>query len=83
MVFQKWRCALSDRQAEAILDLRLRQLAKLEEVKIRGEQDELAVERQSLEQIIGSKARLRTLIKKELLQDAETYGDARRSKIVV
>ena len=77
------RFALSDRQAEAILDLRLRQLAKLEEVKIRGEQDELAVERQSLEQIIGSKARLRTLIKKELLQDAETYGDARRSKIVV
>ncbi len=58
------RFALSDRQAEAILDLRLRQLAKLEEVKIRGEQDELAVERQSLEQIIGSKARLRTLIKR-------------------
>jgi len=76
------RFDLSDRQAEAILDLRLRQLAKLEEIKIKGEQDELMAERQTLEQTIGSKARLKTLIKKELLADAEVFGDARRSAIV-
>ncbi len=76
------RFDLSDRQAEAILDLRLRQLAKLEEIKIKGEQDELMTERQTLEQTIGSKARLKTLIKKELLADAEVFGDARRSAIV-
>ena len=76
------RFDLSDRQAEAILDLRLRQLAKLEEIKIKGEQDELMRERQTLEQTIGSKARLKTLIKKELLADAEVFGDARRSAIV-
>ena len=76
------RFDLSDRQAEAILDLRLRQLAKLEEIKIKGEQDELMAERQTLEQTIGSKARLKTLIKKELLADAEVFGDARRSEIV-
>lgn len=77
------RFDLSDRQAEAILDLRLRQLAKLEEIKIKGEQDELMAERQTLEQTIGSKARLKTLIKKELLADAEVFGDARRSAIVI
>ena len=76
------RFDLSDRQAEAILDLRLRQLAKLEEIKIKGEQDELMAERQILEQTIGSKARLKTLIKKELLADAEVFGDTRRSAIV-
>ena len=76
------RFELSDRQAEAILDLRLRQLAKLEEIKIKGEQEALAEERKTLEQTIGSKARLRTLIKKELLADAEIFGDARRSEIV-
>ncbi len=76
------RFELTERQAEAILDLRLRQLAKLEEQKIRAEQDELGAERASLQQIIDSKARLKTLIKKELLADAETYGNPRRSAIV-
>ena len=73
---------LSDIQADAILDLRLRQLAKLEEFKIQGEQDELNVERVDLEKTIKSKARLKTLIKKELLADAEKYGDERFSTIV-
>ncbi|MGB1190158.1 MAG: DNA topoisomerase IV subunit A, partial [Pseudomonadales bacterium] len=76
------RFELTERQAEAILDLRLRQLAKLEEQKIRAEQDELGAERASIQQIIDSKARLKTLIKKELLSDAETYGNPRRSAIV-
>ncbi len=75
------RFSLSDRQAEAILELKLRHLAKLEEMKIRGEQDELAAERETLEQILGSAARLKTLIKKELKADADTYGDDRRSQL--
>ncbi len=73
---------LSDIQAEAILDLKLRNLAKLEEMKIRGEQDELAAERDGLALILGSDARLKTLIKKELLAVAESHGDDRRSPIV-
>ena len=73
------RYKLSEIQANSILDLRLRQLAKLEEMKLKTEQDELSVEKAGLEKILGSKARLRTLIKKELLAVAEEYGDARRS----
>lgn len=73
---------LSDRQADAILDLRLRNLARLEEQKIRGEQEELSAERVDIEKTINSKARLKTLIKKELAADAETYGDERLSPIV-
>jgi len=69
-------------QAEAILELKLRHLAKLEEMKIRGEQEALEEEREELETILGSKARMKTLIKKELAADAETYGDERRSRIV-
>ena len=69
-------------QTDYILDTKLRQLARLEEMKIRGEQDELAKERAELEKILGSKVRLRTLVRKELSADAETYGDARRSPIV-
>jgi len=76
------RFGLSDRQAEAILELKLRNLAKLEEMQIRGEQQELSEEGASLEQTLGSKARLKTLIKKELTADAATYGDARRAPIV-
>lgn len=76
------RFGLSDRQAEAILELKLRHLAKLEEMKIRGEQDELAKERDMLEKILGSRARLRTLVRKELAADREAYGDQRRSPIV-
>ncbi len=73
--------ALTDVQATAILDLRLRQLARLEEMKLKGEKDELEGERADIEKILGSKARLKTLIKKELLADAETYGDPRRSPL--
>ena len=73
---------LSDLQADAILDLRLRQLARLEETRIKGEQEELDAERVDIEKTIKSKARLKTLIKKELLADAETYGDERRSALI-
>ena len=76
------RFKLSDVQAEAILNLRLRNLAKLEEMKIRGEQDELNDERDTLEKTLKSAARLKTLIKKEILEDAESYGDERRTAIV-
>lgn len=76
------RYELSEIQANAILDLRLRQLAKLEEFKLKGEQDELSAEKADLEKILGSKARLRTLIKNELLAIADEYGDERRSPLV-
>ncbi len=76
------RFGLSDTQAEAILELKLRHLAKLEEMKIRGEQDELAEERKSLQALLGSDARLRGLIREELSRDAEAFGDDRRSPIV-
>ncbi len=73
---------LSDIQADAILDIKLRHLAKLEEIKIRSEQKELNEERLSLEKILGSKDKLKTLLKKEIEKDAKTYGDARRSPII-
>jgi len=73
---------LSDVQAEAILNLRLRNLAKLEEFKIKGEQDELREERDDLQKTLKSAARLKTLIKKEILADADSYGDDRRTQIV-
>ena len=76
------RFTLSDTQAESILELKLRHLAKLEEMKIRGEQDALAAERDGLEKTLGSAQRLKTLIRKELMEDAEKYGDERRSPIV-
>lgn len=76
------RFNLTDIQAEAILDLKLRHLARLEEMKIRGEQDELNKEREGLEKILSSEARLKSLVKKELMAVAEEYGDDRRSPIV-
>jgi topoisomerase-4 subunit A len=76
------RFKLTGTQAEAILELKLRHLAKLEEMKIRDEQDVLADERSEIETLLGSKARLKTLIKNELLADAEQYGDERRSVLV-
>jgi len=76
------RFKLSDLQAEAILNLRLRNLAKLEEMKIKGEQDELNEERDVLEKTLKSSARLKTLIKNEILEDTEAYGDKRRTEIV-
>ncbi len=73
---------ITETQAEAILELKLRQIAKLEEIKIRDEQNELEAERKKLEAILKSPAKLRRLIKDELTEDAEQYGDARRSPIV-
>ena len=70
---------LSEVQANAILEIRLRQLAKLEEEKLRGELDELSAEKADIEKTLKSAARLKTLVKRELLADAEVYGDARRS----
>ena len=76
------RFELSELQADYILDTRLRQLARLEEMKIRGEQDELAKEREKLLALLGSETKLKKLVRKELIEDAETYGDDRRSPIV-
>ena len=76
------RFGLTDVQADYILDTRLRQLARLEEMKIRGEQDELAKERDKLLALLGSEAKLKKLVRKEILEDAEKYGDDRRSPIV-
>jgi topoisomerase-4 subunit A len=76
------RYSISEIQADAILDLKLRNLAKLEEMQIRGEQDELAAERDGLERILGSDARMKTLIKKELIAVAEEFGDKRRSPMI-
>ena len=76
------RFSLSEIQANAILDLRLRHLAKLEEMRIRGEQEELAEERQTLEKILKDRRRLKRLIRDEIIADAERYGDERRSPIV-
>jgi topoisomerase-4 subunit A len=73
---------LSELQAEEILNTRLRNLAKLEEMKLRAEQEELSAEKQELETLLGSERRIKTLIKKEIEEDAETYGDERRSPIV-
>jgi len=75
------RFGLSDTQAEYILDTKLRQLARLEEVKIRAEQDELAREKAELELLLGSDARLKTLVKNELKATAEEFGDERRSPL--
>jgi len=72
---------ISEIQAEAILETRLRHLAKLEEMKIRAEQDELQKEKSELETLLGSDQRLKTLLRKELQADAEQYGDARRSPL--
>lgn len=76
------RFGLTEIQADAILDLKLRHLAKLEEFKIQSEQNELEEERKKLEGILGSDAKMRKLIKKEIQDAAEEYGDDRRSPIV-
>jgi len=73
---------ISDIQAEAILNLRLRRLAKLEEIELTTEQKELQKERGGLAKILGSKARMTTLIKKELLEAAEEFGDERRCELI-
>ena len=76
------RFNLSDLQAAAILELRLRHLAKLEEMKILSEQDDLAEERMMLENLLKSPARMKKLIRRELLEEKEEYGDERRSPII-
>ncbi|MEW5249230.1 DNA topoisomerase IV subunit A [Microbulbifer discodermiae] len=76
------RFQLSEAQADYILDTRLRQLARLEEMKIRSEQAELEKERDTLSKTLGSARRLKTLIKRELLEAAKEFGDQRRSPIV-
>ena len=73
---------LSDEQAESILELKLRHLAKLEEMQIKGEQKELAQEKAELEATLASKGKLRTLVKDEIVKDGATFGDARRSPLV-
>ncbi|WP_019603993.1 DNA topoisomerase IV subunit A [Teredinibacter turnerae] len=76
------RFELSEDQANYILDTRLRQLARLEEMKIRDEQQKLEKERNELQKILDSARRLKTLIKKELLAVVDEFGDARRSPMV-
>ncbi|KXS38670.1 MAG: topoisomerase IV subunit A [Halomonadaceae bacterium T82-2] len=73
---------ISERQAEAILELRLRHLARLEEMKIRGEQDDLQAERERLKELLGNDAALTDLIEEELREADREYGDPRRSPIV-
>ncbi|WP_419603419.1 DNA topoisomerase IV subunit A [Thiolapillus sp.] len=77
------RFELTEVQADYVLDTKLRQLARLEEMKIRAEQEELAEERDYLEKTLGSRQRMKTLVRKELQADAEEYGDERRSPLVV
>lgn len=77
------RFMLSERQADAILDMKLRHLAKLEEYKLRAELDELNTERDYLQKILASESRLRNLVKEEIIADRDLYGDARRSPIMV
>ena len=76
------RFTLTELQADYILDTKLRQLARLEEMKIRAEQEALSKERDDLEKTLGSKQRMKTLIRRELTEDAEKYGDERRSPLV-
>ena len=76
------RFKLSEIQAEAILETKLRHLAKLEEMKIKGEQKELAGERDELEKILKSNQKLRALVRDEIISDAEEFGDKRRSPLI-
>ncbi len=76
------RFKLTEMQADYILETRLRQLARLEELKIRGEQDELEEERARINVVLGSRQRLRTLVRNEIKEDAERYGDRRRSPLI-
>jgi topoisomerase IV subunit A len=76
------RFGLTETQAEAILELKLRHIARLEEIKIRGEQADLVKERDALERILSSEKLLRRKVREELVADAKEYGDPRRSPIV-
>ena len=76
------RFKLSEAQTEAILETKLRHLARLEEMKIRAEQKELSEEREEIDRILKSKSRLARLVRDELKADAEEYGDERRTRLV-
>lgn len=76
------RFKLSERQADAILEMKLRHLAKLEEIKLRSEHDELSKERDYLQDILASEEKLRALVKEEIIKDRDLFGDARRSPIM-
>lgn len=76
------RFKLSETQADAILEIRLRQLAKLEEIKLQTEQGNLIAERDKIQKILSSKAQLKRLIRTELQEDAKLYGDPRKSPLV-
>jgi len=77
------RFNISERQAEAILEMKLRHLAKLEEIKLRGELDELSAERDAIQKILSSETRLKKLVKEEIIQDRDAFGDVRRSPIIL
>lgn len=77
------RFLLSERQADAILDMKLRHLAKLEEHKLRAEHDELCIERDYYQAILSSDVRLRALVKDEIIADRDRFGDTRRSPIII
>lgn len=76
------RFLLSERQAEAILEMKLRHLAKLEEIKLRGELDELSTERDNIQATLASENRLKGLIKQEIIADRNQFGDKRRSPLI-
>lgn len=76
------RFKISERQTDAILEMKLRHLAKLEEIKLRAEHEELNKEREYLQQILASDERLRILVKDEIVADRDLYGDVRRSPLV-
>jgi topoisomerase-4 subunit A len=76
------RFGLSEAQAEAILETKLRHLARLEEMKIRDEQKALEAERDGIEKTLKSKAKLKRLVREEILADAEVFGDERRTRLV-
>ncbi|MFO3287610.1 DNA topoisomerase IV subunit A [Legionella pneumophila serogroup 1] len=76
------RFNLTERQAEAILEMKLRQLAKLEEIKLRGELDELSDERDTLQKTLASHSLLKELVKEEITKDRDEFGDPRRSPII-
>ena len=73
---------LSDIQVNAILEIRLRQLAKLEQIKIETEQNKLSEEQSEIEKILASKSRLKTLIKNELIEIKQEFGEERKSPII-
>ena len=75
------RFKLTETQAEAILETKLRHLAKLEEMKIRAEEEELTNERKELNKVLKSRDKLKKLVREELKEDAHEFGDERRSPI--